>query len=232
MIPKKIHYCWFGKKSKTLLAKKCIASWEKFCPDYEIIEWNEDNFDVEANGYTKMCYETKKYAFLSDYVRLKVVAEYGGFYFDTDVELLQSLDQLRMQEAYFGFENKEYVSTGLGFGSVPKGGAILAMLQEYDAFLDGQHGTIGCPIMNTNALVKLGLVRNGLEQKLQNTMIYSPEVLNPYESATGKMNKTSRTISIHWYAASWLSWKKRIRSRMMKPLHRVFGVDAFVRFRK
>ena len=90
MIPKTIHYCWFGRGEKPALARRCIASWRAFCPDYEIVEWNEDNFDVTQNGYTRWCYENRKFAFLSDYVRLAVVAEHGGLYFDTDVELLRS----------------------------------------------------------------------------------------------------------------------------------------------
>ena len=92
MIPKKIHYCWFGKGQKPKLAEKCIESWKKYCPDYEIIEWNEDNFNLDTNGYTRYCYSNKKWAYLSDFVRLCVVEEYGGIYFDTDVELLKKPD--------------------------------------------------------------------------------------------------------------------------------------------
>ena len=90
MIPKKIHYCWFGRAAKPRLAEKCIKSWKKYCPDYEIIEWNEDNFDVNLNPYTKMCYTQKKYAFLSDYIRLLIVYRHGGIYLDTDVEIIKS----------------------------------------------------------------------------------------------------------------------------------------------
>ena len=133
MIPKKIHYCWFGRGEKPKLAQKCIASWKKYCPDYEIIEWNEDKFDVNMNGYTRMCYAEKKYAFLSDYVRWVVVAEHGGLYFDTDVELINPIDGLMNNDAFYGFETKEYVASGLGFGSVVRGKTILAMLAEYDA---------------------------------------------------------------------------------------------------
>ena len=117
MIPKKIHYCWFGYGEKTKLVQKCIASWKKYCPDYEIIEWNETNFDVNKNAYTKMCYEQKKYAFLTDYIRLVVIAEYGGIYLDTDVELVRNIDKLLENRAFFGFETDEYVATGLGFGA-------------------------------------------------------------------------------------------------------------------
>lgn len=232
MIPKVIHYCWFGRGEKPKLAQKCIASWKRFCPDYEIIEWNEDNFDVRMNGYTQMCYEQKKFAFLSDYVRLLVVAEHGGLYFDTDVELLKSPDRLLKYEAFFGFETSEYVASGLGFGSVPHGMAIEAMLHEYDPLLDGARGTVGCPRLNTAALVKLGLQQNGSYQNVAGAVILPIDYLNPYESATGRVKETERTISIHWYSAAWMSRKQKLRSAIMRPLHRIFGVDAFQRFRK
>lgn len=101
MIPRKIHYCWFGRGEKPRLAQKCIASWKKYCPDYEIIEWNEDNFDVNRNAYTQMCYKEKKYAFLTDYLRLLIVEEHGGIYFDTDVEAVRSFDELLDNPAFF-----------------------------------------------------------------------------------------------------------------------------------
>ena len=232
MIPKKIHYCWFGRNPKPRLAEKCIASWRKYCPDYEIIEWNEDNFDVNMNGYTRMCIEQKKYAFLSDYVRLVVVAEYGGVYFDTDVELLRPLGELMENEAFYCFETPEYVASGLGFGSVAQGETIRAMLAEYDCLLDGTQGVRGCPLLNTSALVRLGLKQNGTAQTVAEARILPKEYMNPFDPATGRMNKTNNTVSIHWYSAAWLSPWKRMRTRLMRPLHRVFGVDAFKRWRK
>ena len=247
MIPKKIHYCWFGRGEKPKLAKKCIASWKKHCPDYEIIEWNEDNFDVNMNGYTKMCYEQKKYAFLSDYVRLLVVYQNGGLYFDTDVELVRNPDFLLKEEAFFGFETEESkqkkeiinsglafgsVASGLAFGSVASGLALKKMIEEYTPLLDGKSGTIGCPILNTQAMIKLGLKPGGEIQKLSHVTVYPKEYFNPYESTTGVLNKTRNTVSIHWYAGSWLTPKQRIRSAIMKPLHRILGVDCFKKFRK
>lgn len=229
MIPKTVYYCWFGRGEKPKLARKCIASWKKFCPDYEIIEWNEENFDVAMNGYTKMCYEEKKYAFLSDYARLVIVAAHGGLYFDTDVELVKSPDELLSKDAFFGFENEAYVNTGLGFGSVSHGSVVEAMLAEYDTLLDGKNGTIGCPKLNTKALVKLGLVQNGLEQKVQDAVIYPPVFFNPYDSATGELNRTRETVSVHWYAASWMSKRQKMRGAISKPLHRLLGKDFFRR---
>ena len=104
MIPKKIHYCWFGKGKKSRLALKCIRSWRQYCPEYEVIEWNEENFDIDMNGYTRMCYAEKKYAYLSDYVRLWVVEKYGGIYFDTDVEVIRSLEELLRMMHFFALK--------------------------------------------------------------------------------------------------------------------------------
>ncbi len=232
MIPEKIHYCWFGRGAKPKDVQKCIRSWRRFCPDYEIIEWNEDNFDINKNEYTKMCYEEKKFAFLSDYVRLLVVNEHGGIYMDTDVELLKNPDELLKNEAYFGFETDEYVATGLGFGSVAHGEAVEAMVREYDFLLDGKNGVVGCPRLNTQALLKAGLRQNGNRQNVLGAEIYPTDYFNPYESTTGVLNKTENTVSVHWYSGMWMSKSLRLRSRITKPLHRIFGVDFFSKFRK
>lgn len=227
MIPKTIHYCWFGRGEKPKLAQKCIASWKKFCPDYEIIEWNEDNFNVNMNAYTQMCYERKKYAFLTDYVRLVVVSKYGGIYFDTDVELLRPLDQLLIHPSFFGFEDAEHINTGVGFGSELGNPVVHAMLKEYDELLQGDKGVIGCPILNTNALKKFGLRLNGEKQDLGDSVIYPVDYFNPYDDPTGRLNKTKNTISVHWYSKSWMSKRIVLRSKLTKPLHRLLGKDFF-----
>ena len=232
MIPKKIHYCWFGKGKKSKLALKCIRSWRQYCPEYEVIEWNEENFDIDMNGYTRMCYAEKKYAYLSDYVRLWVVEKYGGIYFDTDVEVIRSLEELLRNDAFFCFENKQYVASGLGFGSVAHGKVIQAMLKEYEILLDGKNGVRMCPKLNTQALVALGLKQNGRKQTVCEAVIYPMDVLNPYNSATGKLEKTENTFSIHWYEATWMSKHLKIRGMITRPIHRIFGVDVFQRFRK
>lgn len=227
MIPKKIHYCWFGKGEKPKLAQKCIASWKKYCPDYEIIEWNENNFDVNTNAYTKMCYEQRKYAFLSDYLRLLVVEKQGGIYFDTDVEVVKSLDDLLNQKAFFGFEDDGHVNTGEGFGAEPENPVVQQMIREYDSLLDGEHGVIGCPILNTQSLVKFGLVLNGKKQCLEGMTVYPADYFNPYDDPTGVLTKTENTYSIHWYGKSWMDKKTIIRSILTKPFHRIFGNDCF-----
>lgn len=229
MIPKKIHYCWFGNKEKNKLAQKCIESWKKYCPNYEIIEWNESNFDIESNKYLKMCYEQKKYAFLTDYVRLAVVLEQGGIYFDTDVEVIRSFDELLKYDGFFGFETKEYVNTGEGFGAEAGNKCVKAMLAEYNSLLDGKKGLQTCPKLNTAALLKLGLIANGQTQMIGNTIVCASDYFNPYDDPMGILTKTENTYSIHWYRKSWLDKKTIIRSKVMKPIHRILGKGFFHR---
>lgn len=228
MIPKKIHYCWFGRCEKPKLAKKCIASWKKYCPDYEIIEWNEENFDVNQNAYTRYCFENRKWAFLSDYVRLWVVANFGGIYFDTDVEVVHSFDKLLQYEAFYGFENMKYVASGLGFGATAHHITVEKMLQEYDELVqDEDVKLMGCPPLNTKALQTCGLKLNGELQNIMGAEILPVEYLNPLEDSTGIVRKTENTFSIHWYAKSALSKKDIIRSKLTRPFHRLFGEKCF-----
>lgn len=227
MIPKKIHYCWFGHGEMNKKAKMCIASWKKHCPDYELIEWNEDNYDVYQNAYTSYLYNEKKYAFLSDYVRLQKIYEEGGIYFDVDVEVVKSFDDLLNEKAFFGFETDQYVNTGVGFGAEKGNPAVFALLKEYDPYLDGQHGYKGCPILNTIGLEKMGLKRNGKMQKFDSYTVFPWDYFNPYDDPTGVLNQTKNTHSIHWYAKSWMPVRKRVRSTVMKPVHRLLGKDVF-----
>ena len=232
MIPKKIHYCWFGRNPKPKLAEKCIASWKKYCPDYEIVEWNEDNFDIGMNAYTRSAYEQKKYAFLTDYARLLIIYEHGGLYFDTDVELIRPIDDLLENKSFFGFETVDHVNTGLGFGAEKNSEMVKLMEEEYKDLLDKEGSFVGCPILNTNALVKAGLVLNGKEQDLDGNKVYPIEYFNPYDDPTGKLNITKNTYSIHWFAKSWMSKSTILRSKFSRPLHRLFGVDFFRKGKK
>lgn len=228
MIPKIIHYCWFGRSEKPQLAKKCIASWKKYCPDFEFKEWNEDNYDVNAHPYTKFCCDNKKWAFLSDYVRLDVVERFGGIYLDTDVEVIRPLTELLSYSAFYGFENERYVATGLGFGAEAGHLTVAALKGEYDkAAADSQICLTGCPTLNTNALLSFGLVQNGCRQSVAEAEILPAEFFNPYEDSTGRLNVTENTFSIHWYAKSALPAYVKIRSRLTRPFHRVFGNDCF-----
>ena len=131
MIPKKIHYCWFGGKPKSGLYRRCIESWKRLCPDYEIIEWNEVNFDLGRYPYLQWCYDRGKWAFISDFARLIILKEQGGIYLDTDVELLRPLDGLLEYGAFMSFENNTYINTGIGLGSEPAHPVLDVLLQTY-----------------------------------------------------------------------------------------------------
>ena len=235
MIPKIIHYCWFGGAEKPKLAQKCIESWKRFCPDYEIREWNETTFDINRNAYTKWCYEQRKFAFLSDYVRLVVVAEHGGLYFDTDVELLKKPDELLSYDAFYGFENDDNINTGEGFGAVAGHETVVAMMTEYEKISQNKDGSFtlaACPALNTAPLTARGLQHNGQRQSIAGAEIFPVEWFNPYDDPTGRLNKTANTVSVHWYSKSWMSKGTILRSKLTKPLHRLFGTNVFKRFKK
>lgn len=215
MIPKKIHYCWFGGKELPDSAKKCIASWKKYCPDYEIIEWNESNYDLNKNEYVKKTYEEKKYAFLTDYVRLDVIYNNGGIYLDTDVELIKSLDDLLYSEAYMGMEQAGKVATGLGFGAIKNHPFIKKNKEFYEqnSFVDenGNFKKVICVEVTSKLLKEVGLVDKNELQKLNNIAIYPTEYFCPKKIGTNKITLTSNTYSIHHYDASWKSNNKLVR---------------------
>ena len=167
MIPKMIHQWWFGRGEKPELAIRCIESWRKYCPDYEIIEWNEENFDVNCNQYVKEAYEAKKFAFVSDYVRLYALYTCGGVYMDTDVEVLKSLDGFLVHEAVSGFENASQIQTG--FMACRKGFPVFKeLLSYYDTvkFIhpDGALNTTTNVVIITELMLKRGFTPNGRYQ--------------------------------------------------------------------
>lgn len=229
LIPKKIHYCWFGRKDKPKLVKKCISSWKKYCPDYEIIEWNEDNFDITLTPYTEFTYNKNLYAYLSDYVRLWAVNRYGGFYFDTDVEIIKPLDGLKDFEAFFGFETNEYITTGVGFGAISNHPAVKAMLDAYDqksiTDVSKEYDEFGCltgsPKMNTRALLPYGLKQNGERQFICEADILPKDFLCPLNDVTGELTITQNTVAIHWYLKSLHGRYAVIKNKAMRPIRRV-----------
>ena len=233
MIPKTIHYCWFGRNEKPKLMKKCIASWRRYCPDYEIIEWNEDNFDISQHPYLQWCYEHQKWAFLSDFARLIILSEHGGIYLDTDVEVVRPLDDLLEYDAFFGFESDSYINTGIGFGGMAHHPTMEAMKRVYEEFKPDEKGAYpvaSCPQFNTQALMPFDLILNGQRQTVCGAEILPTDYLNPYDDPTGMLRITSHTYSIHWYGKSWLSKGAILKSQLMKPMHRLLGTD-FMLFR-
>lgn len=169
-IPKVIHYCWFGNNPKPELVLRCIESWKVHCPDYELLEWNEQNFDVAQHPFMKAAYEAKKWAFVSDVARLLVVYQYGGIYLDTDVELHMPLDIQLQYECFFAFESAAYIASGLGFGAIKEHPYIKVMIDSYQDATFNHKSTISCPQFNTEALRKAcpRLERNGTTQVINN----------------------------------------------------------------
>lgn len=251
MIPKIIHYCWFGGKPKPQLAQKCIESWKKFCPDYQIIEWNEENYDVNsAPLFVREAIKAQKWAFATDFIRLKVIYEYGGIYLDTDVELIKSLDSLLDNKIYFGFERLPRIATGLGFGAEKGLELLCEFMQTYEnrSFIspDGKRDMTWNTINETNVLIKHGLNTDGSEQLLEGYIHILPwEYLCPLNQEETHPRLTEKTISIHWYASSWWDtaqfrkfgpkWYKRIMYVLRLPNRigkKLLGEERYDRLKK
>jgi hypothetical protein len=226
-IPKVIHYCWFGNNELPKLAKKCIKSWQKHCPDYEIVCWSEENFDLSQNRYVREAYAAGKWAFVSDYARLKIIHDHGGVYLDTDVELLKSLDNLLQAGGFMGFDEKGIVATGLGFGAAAGDPLVAALLADYDdipfVLPDGSYDLTPCPDRNTETLARLGMDMHNTDQTFMNICFLPQDYLCPMDYYTGVKTITQNTYSIHHYCASWTSSVTKRTTR----IKRIIGVKLY-----
>lgn len=220
MIPKKIHYCWFGRGEMPDLAKKCIESWKKYLPEYEIKEWNEDNFDLSRYPYAKQAYENRKFAFVTDVVRLYALYTEGGIYMDTDVEVVKPLDSLLQYEAVSGFETTNLVPTGLMASE--KGSAIIGeLLSDYKGreFLNanGEFNLTTNVIYITDTLNKYGLKLNNEFQTVNGFTLFPWDYLCPKSVKDGKIYCTENTLTIHHFAGSWHSpFRNKVRDLVVK----------------
>jgi len=228
MIPKVIHYCWFGRSEKPKLTRKCIESWKRYCPDYEIIEWNEDNFDVNANRYVKEAYNNKKFAFVSDYVRLFALYNYGGIYMDTDVEVLKNLDFILNDGCVFGFEEKNYIATSF-MAAESKSDIIKEFLDIYSN-IDFDNSSNMKSTTNVVRLTELlkskGFEMNGLFQKKNGVSIYPQCYFSPYDYVNYLDNRTEDSCCIHWFYVSWRSNGYRFKMILKKSFVSIFGGKA------
>lgn len=230
-IPKIIHYCWFGGNPLPPLAEKCIESWKKYFPDYEIKRWDELNFDVNIIPYTKEAYEAKKYAFVSDYARFYILYKYGGLYFDTDVEVIKPMDDIIAAGPFMGCENpskadespvKLGVAAGLGLGSTPGLEILKEFLDHYNSHHfrrpDGSLDKTTIVTYITDILCKHGLVNTSEIQNVAGLNIYPCEYMCPLDYVTGILNITPKTVSIHHYTASWKTRKDNVKELIVKIL--------------
>ena len=213
------------------LAQRCIKSWQNYLPDYEIKEWNEDNFDVNILPYTTDAYAAGKYAFVSDYARFWVLYKYGGVYFDTDVEVIRSMDDVLARGPFMGFEieNKDHIAVAPGLGLAAEPGMQLyqEILSRYETMsFSREDGSLNpytmIPIVS-ELLVAAGLKGNGTIEHIAGIDIYPPEWFNPFDDLTGRLRKTENTRSIHWFAKSWMEpeadwivFVKRILRRIIR----------------
>ena len=225
MIPKKIHYCWFGGNPLPELAQRCIESWKKYCPDYEIIEWNESNFDVNFCEYSKEAYESKKWAFVSDVARLYALVNYGGIYMDTDVEVLKPLDELLKYEAVSGFEAKDRIPTGLM--ACEKGQLFFVeLLDDYIGahFVNGD-GTLNLEtnvVRITNTCLKYGLRLDNTLQTVKGFTLLPYDYLCPKDDVTKIVTITENTYVIHHFDGSWLSAEDKCFAELKIKYSKVF----------
>ena len=237
MIPKVIHYCWFGGNPLPASAKKCITSWRKYLPDYEIKEWNESNFDVNIIPYTAEAYKAKKYAFVSDYARFWILYKYGGLYFDTDVEVIKNMDDIIAKGPFMGCENEAKagatpaqlgvapglglgVNPGLGLGVNPGLGLYGEILDIYKdkhyLLSDGSFSTETVVTITTELLCKYGMKNTDKVQEIAGVLIYPKEYFCPKDYVTGELKITKNSYCIHWYTASWASSYGRFKHKLKR----------------
>lgn len=235
-IPKIVHYCWFGNNEKPPIVEKCIRSWKKHLSDYEFIEWNESNVDLQQNRYAQEAYQLKKFAFVSDYVRVKALYEYGGIYLDTDVEVYKSFNDLLHQESFWGFEQENYIATST-IGAAPNNKLISEFLKLYRnrAFInkDGRLNDLTNVAMITKMLEGYGLVRNGKFQMIQSVAtVYPQTFFSPFDYINCRKLNTTDTYTIHHFYKSWLPWDARVKGNLKLIVASLIGGNNIARIRK
>lgn len=233
MIPKKIHYCWFGGNIIPKELKKYIKTWKKYCPDYEIKLWTEENFDINACEFVKKAYEAKKWAFVSDYARLKIIYEEGGIYLDTDVELLKNLDELLVNNNFFPIQQSQNIcATGLGFGAIKGSKVIKEMLDVYEntEFDLNNLDMLACPYLNNKVLEKYNYKNNDEIQYFDNNdiAIYPSKYFDPISPGKAQNLISDDTFSIHHYSYSWGKSTDRIKRKIIN----IIGQDRINNIKK
>lgn len=231
MIPKIIHYCWFGRSSYPAIVRKCIDSWAKYCPDYEIKLWNEDNYDVGKVPYIKEAYENKKWAFVSDYARLDIIYHEGGIYLDTDVELVRSLDDLLNNNSFFTGDGSG-INTGLGFGAAKENNVVGLLLKEYEGkhFINnGKMDLTVCTEPNSRIFLSHGYDKSSRNiQQILGTILLPPQYFSPIEGEFSELNVSDKTYGIHWGSRSWESGLTKIKADIRLKL----GADKTSKLKK
>lgn len=229
MIPKIIHYCWFGNKKLTSQAVNCIKSWRKYCPSYKIIQWDESNFDLKYNPYVCEASESGKWAFVTDVVRLYVLYNYGGIYMDSDVEVIKPLDDILQFNAVSGFQDESYIPTGI-MASIKHHHFIKDLLDEYNGIhFRRNDGTFdlktNCDRI-TSICLKKGLNLNNKFQVVDDLTLFPSDFFCAKNRITGRINITENTYTIHHFAGSWITDENKRNIRIYSFLIWIFGEDV------
>lgn len=227
MIPKIIHYCWFGGNPLPKLAIDCIASWKKYLPEYEIIEWNETNFPIDDYVFAKQALENRKFAFISDVCRLYALDKMGGIYMDTDVEVLKSFNDFLHLTAFSGFENDDFVPTGM-MASEKGSQWVIDLLKYYDnrSFIkeNGELDIQSNTFIITEMMVQKGFVMNNTFQEIKNYVTFYPnDYFCPKSYVTGNIDLTKNSYCIHHFAKSWTPLKHKWQNILKLKIMKVFG---------
>ncbi|WP_245837246.1 glycosyltransferase family 32 protein [Virgibacillus phasianinus] len=235
-IPKRIHYCWFGGKEKPDVVIKLINNWKRLLHDYELIEWNEKNFNINSNSYVKEAYQNKKYAFVSDYVRAHALYNEGGIYLDTDVEVFRTFDNLLYHESFWGFEQGNFIATST-IGATKGNKVLKLLLDSYRdrSFLknDGSFDELTNVAIITKILKEIGVEMNGKYQEFIGFgAIYPQTYFSPYDYINCRCFLTETTYTLHHFNKSWLPTKARLKSNMKVLTSKVIGGDNIARIRQ
>lgn len=231
MIPKIIHYCWFGRGKMPDMAIKCIESWKKNCADYEIVRWDEDSFDIHMNPYVEEAYESKKYAFVTDFVRLYALYNFGGIYMDTDVEVLKPLDCFLYEKAFSGFEDEKSIPTGIM--AAEKKHPFFGILLDYYTdrhFIkkDGELDLTTNVTTITDFGLNNGLVLNNKKQSFCDFTLYPKDYFCPKNYKDGKIYLTNNTYTIHHFSGSWHSEDDKFHRKLVNKFGQKWGFRIFL----
>lgn len=231
MIPRVIHYCWFGNNEKSELIKKCIESWKHYAPDFEIKEWNETNTELSEYIYAEQAYNNKRYAFVSDVVRFDVLYKYGGIYLDTDVELIKPIDKYINNNLFLGYDQKGLIASGLIMGC-EAGQPIVKKIMDYykhTPFLlsNGRPNMTTVVTIVSDILMEQKIILNGKYYQDGQITLYPSELFDPFDYENDKMNLTEKTVSIHHYASSWKSDKDMKIYAIGRIIKKIVGNNAY-----
>lgn len=231
-IPHVIHYVWFGNNPKTDLILRCIESWEKYLPGWEIKEWNESNYDVSKSEYMKEAYIAKKYAYATDYARFDILYQFGGIYFDTDVELLRPITtEILDLPAFTGMESNNMVNPGLVLASIPNNDFLKEMLSLYDTlnFRNQIENNITVVANTTDVLENYGYKKESRIQCVKGITVYPSSYFCCYNLDLHEIDIKPESISVHHYAGSWMPMKELKKIRYKKIIKKIIGVKLYKR---